>query len=202
MEKKQHWENVYETKSPNEVSWTQENPGISLDLIRQTNLPKSAKIIDIGAGDSNLVDWLLKEGYSNLSVLDISSKAIEKAKNRLGEFAENVKWIVSDINDFQPEESYDLWHDRAAFHFLTDQKEIENYRSLTSNYISNSLIIGTFSKLGPKKCSGLNIVQYDERDLNLIFNENFSLFNSISSDHITPFSTIQNFQFCSFKKIN
>lgn len=200
MDKKPHWDNVYETKSPNEVSWTQENPKISLELIRQTNLPKNAKIIDIGGGDSKLADCLLKEGYKNITVLDISSKALQKAKERLGKLAVNVKWIVCDINDFQPEESYDLWHDRAAFHFLNDQREIENYKSITADYVSKSLIMGTFSKSGPKKCSGLDIVQYDEQDLQLIFNKNFDLIKSISSDHVTPFSNIQNFQFCSFKK--
>lgn len=202
MEKKQHWDNVYETKSPNEVSWTQENPEVSLELITQTNLSKNAKIIDIGGGDSKLVDGLLKRGYTNITVLDISSKALQKAKERLGKSAEKVKWIVCDINNFQPEENYDLWHDRATFHFLTDESEIENYKSITANYLSKYLIIGTFSKLGPQKCSGLDIIQYDQQNLTSIFNENFNLVKSVSSDHVTPFSTIQNFLFCSFEKIN
>lgn len=200
MNTKQHWEKVYETKSSNEVSWTQEKPETSLRFIRNSKLPKSAKIIDVGGGDSKLVDFLLEEGYENITVLDISAKAIEKAKERLGENAEKVKWIISDIVDFKPVEIYDLWHDRAAFHFLTDAKRIEKYKLLTSKFISNYLIIGTFSKNGPKKCSGLDIVQYDAQKITDTFQDHFKAIECFATDHTTPFGTVQNFQFCSFIK--
>ena len=125
---KQHWETVYETKTPEQVSWTQEIPETSLNFINSFQLSKEAKIIDIGGGDSFLVDHLLELGYSNVSVLDISSKAIERAKQRLGEKASKVTWIVSDICEFQTHEKYDFWHDRAAFHFLTKDFDIKNVK--------------------------------------------------------------------------
>lgn len=200
MNTKEHWEKVYENKSPAEVSWTQERPEVSLQLIEEAKLPKNAKIIDVGGGDSKLVDFLLQDGYENITVLDISAKALEKAKIRLGKDADKVKWIESDIADFQPIETYDLWHDRATFHFLTTKEQIEHYQSLTSNFVIKSIIIGTFSKDGPLKCSGLDILQYDEHTLSKIFENSFQLISCLTSDHITPFETVQNFQFCSFKK--
>ena len=125
---KKHWENIYATKGMQEVSWYQKSPQTSLNLISQLQLSKHASIIDIGAGDSFLVDELLKLGYTNISVLDISVNAIKRAKKRLGELAKNVKWIVTDITEFNPTEKYDLWHDRAVFHFLTQEKDINIYK--------------------------------------------------------------------------
>ncbi len=202
MERKNHWETVYETKQPNEVSWTQENPKTSLDFIRETRLDKTAKIIDIGGGDSNLVDFLLEEGYENISVLDISANALERAKKRLGKNAEKVNWIVSDITEFNPETRYDIWHDRATFHFLTTQEQIKKYAEITENWINDFLIIGTFSENGPKKCSGLDIKQYSETAIENQFSDNFKKLKCITEDHITPFETKQNFTFCAFEKIN
>ncbi len=202
MERKNHWETVYKTKQPNEVSWTQENPKTSLDLIRETNLDKSVKIIDIGGGDSRLVDFLLAEGYENVSVLDISSHALERAKNRLGKKAEKVNWIVSDITEFKPETTYDIWHDRATFHFLTTTEQIEKYSEITQNWNNGFLIIGTFSENGPTKCSGLEIKQYTEIEIENQFSANYKKIKCITEDHITPFNTKQNFTFCSFEKIN
>jgi trans-aconitate methyltransferase len=155
--KKEHWENIYANKQPNEVSWTQETPEISLDMIHSLKLPKSAKIIDIGGGESKLVDFLLDEGYQNITVLDISANAIERAKNRLGKKAENVQWIVSDILDFKPTETYDCWHDRATFHFLTDESDIKKHVDLVSKSVNKFLVIGTFATDGPLKCSGLDM---------------------------------------------
>ncbi len=202
MERKNHWETVYETKQPNEVSWTQENPKTSLDFIRETHLDKTAKIIDIGGGDSNLVDFLLEEGYENISVLDISANALEKAKKRLGKNAEKVNWIVSDITEFKPETRYDIWHDRATFHFLTTTEQIKKYSEITENWINDFLIIGTFSENGPKKCSGLDIKQYSETAIENQFSDNFIKLKCITEDHITPFETKQNFTFCAFEKRN
>ena len=199
LDRKQHWETVYETKNPNEVSWTQEIPKTSLAFIHSFGLDKSAKIIDIGGGDSKLVDHLLDQGFENITVLDISAKALEKAKIRLGEKAKKVTWIVSDILDFEPTENYDVWHDRAAFHFLTTENEIEKYKSIVKNSVDGFLIIGTFSQNGPLKCSGLEISQYSEEKLTSTFEENFDKIVSVLEDHQTPFGTTQNFLFCSFK---
>jgi trans-aconitate methyltransferase len=201
INRKNHWETVYETKQPNEVSWTQENPNTSLKFIQETHLDKTAKIIDIGGGDSKLVDFLLKEGYENISVLDISSKALEKAKKRLGINAEKVQWIVSDITEFEPENAYDIWHDRATFHFLTTQEQIKKYTEITNKWVNGFLIIGTFSENGPKKCSGLDIKQYSETAIENQFLYNFKKLKCITEDHITPFETKQNFIFCAFEKI-
>ncbi|WP_299392150.1 class I SAM-dependent methyltransferase [uncultured Gelidibacter sp.] len=202
MNIKDHWETVYKTKNPDQVSWTQAKPTVSLQLIGNRNLPKTAKIIDIGGGDSKLVDFLLDEGYTDITVLDISAKAIEKAKSRLGEKANKVQWIVSDITTFKPTHTYDLWHDRAAFHFLTSQEHIQTYVNLVNTYVNNSVIIGTFSKQGPLKCSGLEITQYDAEGLTTVFGDSFENIECLTTDHTTPFNTVQNFQFCSFKKQN
>jgi SAM-dependent methyltransferase len=200
-DRKKHWETVYETKQPNEVSWTQENPKTSLDFIRATNLSKTAKIIDIGGGDSKLVDFLLEAGYDHITVLDISEKALERAKNRLGKKAEKVNWIVSDITEFKPETDYDIWHDRATFHFLTTPEQVEKYVQIVEKRVTSFLIIGTFSNLGPKKCSGLDIKQYSENELENQFSNRFKKIKCITEDHITPFETKQNFTFCVFEKI-
>lgn len=198
---KEHWEKVYATKTPQEVSWTQERPAISLDFISSFQLEKSASIIDIGGGDSLLVDFLLDLGYTNLSVLDISAHAIERAKVRLGEKASLVTWIVSDINDFESLQNYDLWHDRAAFHFLTTQKDIERYVELVSKH-AKQLVIGTFSTNGPFKCSGLEITQYDENELGQLFGPHgFEVQTTKREDHMTPFGTTQNFVFASMMKL-
>ena len=199
--RKNHWETVYETKQPNEVSWTQENPKTSIDFIRETHIEKSAKIIDIGGGDSKLVDFLLEEGYENITVLDISSSALERAKKRLGKNAEKVSWIASDITEFKPDTSYDIWHDRATFHFLTTGEQINKYIEITEKWVSGFLIIGTFSNQGPKKCSGLEIKQYSETELEKQFSNRFKKLKCISEDHTTPFETKQNFTFCAFEKI-
>lgn len=197
---KAHWENVYETKSPQEVSWTQEIPKISLDFIQSFALDKDVRIIDIGGGDSLLVDHLLDLGFTNVSVLDISAHAIERAKVRLGERASLVQWIVSDINEFQPEITYDLWHDRAAFHFLTSTSDIGRYARLVENHAKN-LVVGTFSTDGPQKCSGLEITQYDETSLEELFQaKGFECIENKREDHQTPFGTSQNFVFASFRK--
>ncbi|MGU3375314.1 class I SAM-dependent methyltransferase [Chryseobacterium sp. M5A1_1a] len=199
-ENKIHWENVYETKNPDQVSWTQEKPITSLELIRSFGLGKEAKIIDIGGGDNNLVDYLLEEGYENITVLDISAKALEKAKERLGAAVNTIKWIVSDITAFKPTETYDIWHDRAAFHFLTTPEQISKYVDIAERNITGFMILGTFSKNGPTKCSGLDIQQYDEISLTEKFEAEFEKINCSTEDHMTPFGTTQNFVFCSFKK--
>ncbi len=200
MENRQaHWENVYQTKSPNEVSWTQEIPKTSLEFIRGIENYRNKCIIDVGAGDSNLVDFLLSDGCQNITVLDISAKAIERAKTRLGALSDKVNWIVCDVVDFIPTQNFDIWHDRAAFHFLTQKHEIDSYKNTVANWVNGNLIIGTFSTEGPKKCSGLAICQYDAPKLASVF-PYFNLQNSLTENHQTPFGTQQHFVFAQFLK--
>ncbi|SFA92134.1 Methyltransferase domain-containing protein [Flavobacterium swingsii] len=200
--KKAHWENVFTTKTETEVSWFQENPETSINFVKEFGLPKNTKIIDIGGGDSYFIDALLDLGFTNLYLLDISAKAIERIKERLGEKSENVTFIVSDILDFESEITFDFWHDRASFHFLTTENEIKKYVEIVSKLISKDgkMIIGTFSENGPKKCSGLDITPYSESKMDTVFEDNFDKINCFTEDHKTPFDTIQNFIFCSFNK--
>lgn len=202
MERKEHWDNVFSTKQEKEVSWYQESPKTSLDLVAKSNIPKDAKIIDIGGGDSYLIDNLLELGYTNLTLLDISLKAIERIKKRLGVDADKITFIVSDVLEFKPDSTFDFWHDRASFHFLTEKKQIAIYAKLVASAINKNgnFVLGTFSENGPKKCSGLDITQYDELKLRAVFEKDFDLIESFTVDHQTPFDTVQNFIFCSFKK--
>jgi trans-aconitate methyltransferase len=195
-----HWDTVYKTKDTNQVSWTQEIPKTSLDFIHSFGLAKTAKIIDIGGGDSKLVDYLLDEGFENITVLDISAQAIDKAKKRLGEKAEKINWVVSDITEFKPHTTFDIWHDRATFHFLTTSDQIAKYMDTARNSVSGFLTIGTFSDNGPEKCSGLQTKQYSEEKLTAELQNGFDKIKCITEDHITPFDTTQNFLFCSFKR--
>jgi hypothetical protein len=198
-EKKDHWQKVYTNKGPHEVSWTQEVPETSLMFIHSFNLAKDAAIIDIGGGDSKLVDYLIEEGYTNVTVLDIAEAALEKAKKRLGDKAAKVKWIIADVTKFQPEMTYDCWHDRATFHFLTTSDEINQYVTTARKYVKGYLTIGTFSHDGPKKCSGLEIRQYNEQEMQAALATGFTKIKCITEDHTTPFNTKQHFLFCSFR---
>ena len=201
--KKSHWENVFATKQPNEVSWTQDYPKTAMDYLENLNLSKTANIIDIGGGDSNLVDALLDKGYQNIWVLDISEFALERVKKRLGDKAHLIHWIVSDITEFKPEVKFDFWHDRAVFHFLTEEESINKYVAIIGNSINQNgnFLLGTFSENGPFKCSGLEIKQYSENAMKQTFSENFQAVKCFTENHTTPFDTTQNFQFCGFKKI-
>lgn len=199
---KEHWENIYRTKSEREVSWFQPYPKTSIEFIELFKLPLTANIIDIGGGDSHFVDALLEKGYQNIWVLDISEIAIERAKKRLGDKASKVHWVVSDITEFVPDVDFDFWHDRAAFHFITTEDKIYKYVSIAEDAIKKDgyLILGTFSEKGPKKCSGLEIKQYSETSMSARFEIAFDRIKCIEVNHTTPFNTIQNFLFCSFKK--
>ena len=203
LNRKEHWENIYQTKELTEVSWYQPTPKTSLDYISKFDIPTDAKIIDVGGGDSFLVDHLLELGYHDITVLDISAAAIERAKQRLGKRVSEVKWIVADVSDFNPTEQYDFWHDRAAFHFLTDEQDITSYietahQNITPNGI---LVIGTFSEQGPTKCSGIDIKQYSEATMTDKFDKLFKKIDCFTTDHKTPSGSIQNFVFCSFRKL-
>lgn len=201
---KEHWENIYSTKVQHEFSWYQPVPVQSIEFFETFDLSKDAKIIDIGAGDSYFVDYLIEKGYSNIYVLDISANAIERAKLRLGINADKINWIVADIVDFKSDIKFDFWHDRAAFHFLLNQPQIEKYLDNANAFIAADrfMVVGTFSDSGPLKCSGLEIKQYSKEELAQRFSTNFKKIKCVDETHTTPFSTNQNFTFCSFQKLN
>ena len=198
----QHWNTIYGTRQPHEVSWTQAVPATSLEFIRAFDLPKAAPIIDIGGGDSRLVDYLLAAGYENVSVLDISGAALARARQRLGPAASRVQWLEADVRRFEPPQPYALWHDRAAFHFLTTAPEVARYlrRARAAVVPGGYLTMGTFSPAGPTQCSGLPIRQYSEASLAAILRRGFGKLHCRTEDHETPFQTTQNFLFCSFQR--
>jgi 2-polyprenyl-3-methyl-5-hydroxy-6-metoxy-1,4-benzoquinol methylase len=202
FDRKSHWEKIYQTKELEEVSWYQPSPITSLAFIEKAELSKEAKIIDIGGGDSMLVDHLLERGYHNITVLDISAAAIDRAKARLGAASGLVNWVVSDVVDFEPTEIYDFWHDRAAFHFLTDLPEIEAYMLKANEALKSDgkMLIGTFSEDGPNKCSGITIKQYSEGSMAKQFQEYFNRINCSYEVHYTPNGSTQNFLFCIFSR--
>lgn len=202
LDRIKHWEKIYQNKDLKDLSWFEQTPTISLEFLEQFKISKTAKIIDIGGGDSFFVDHLLYSGYQDITVLDISESALNKAKIRLAEKADKVKWIVADIADFNPTEKYDFWHDRAAFHFLTQEHEIVNYIDTVQKSINAKgiLVMGTFSKNGPEKCSGIEIKQYSEASMTEQLGVFFEKIKCVTVDHVTPFKTFQNFIFCSFKK--
>lgn len=202
FDRKSHWETVYTTKQLEEVSWYEPQPKTSLDLIEKHAVSKEDRIIDMGGGDSFLVDHLLDLGYTNVTVLDVSSNAIERAKKRLGDRSGEVIWLVADAAAFVPSETYDIWHDRAAFHFLTQKNEITSYVDASNEGLANdgTLLLGTFSENGPLKCSGIEIEQYSEEKMNTTFSTYFENRECFTTNHPTPFGTTQNFRFCAFKK--
>lgn len=200
LNKKAHWEKVYQTKETGELSWSQQVPQTSLDFIHSFHLSKNAKIIDIGGGDSTLVDYLLREGFTDITVLDISKTALQKAQSRLGETGKKIKWVVADITKFKPEGTFDLWHDRATFHFLTEEDQIAAYLDIAGKAINNYMVIGTFSENGPEKCSNLSVKKYSESQLQTQLKKKFSKIRCVTEDHVTPFNTRQSFLFCGFKR--
>jgi 2-polyprenyl-3-methyl-5-hydroxy-6-metoxy-1,4-benzoquinol methylase len=204
LERQAHWENVYQTKGEREVSWFQESPAISLDLIRATGVKMDASIIDIGGGASRLADALLDAGFQAITILDLSEKALLTSKARLGEQSAKVKWVAADVTVWQPSEIYDVWHDRAAFHFLTDPRDRAAYaeRVLRAVRPGGHVIIGTFAPDGPERCSGLPVVRYDAASLGNILGPSFELVESRNHAHQTSTGTIQRFQFSRFRRLN
>lgn len=200
--RKEHWQKIYSRDVAGKSGWYQETPDTSLEFIDLLDLPEDAKIIDVGGGESRLVDHLLDRGYRDITVLDISEKAIEKVRQRLGERAERVKWVVCDIVDFHPEENYDCWHDRAAFHFLLDEKDICAYLRIAGTSIrpGGFMVIGTFSEQGPEKCSGVDVRQYSEKKMTARLNGSFEKMKCIRLDHQTPSGNLQNYLFCGFRR--
>lgn len=203
FDKKAHWENIYQEKSPLDVSWYQKEPSLSLQLIRSTQVASDEPIIDVGGGASVLVDYLHKEGYTNLAVLDISVKALTCAKKRLGKFAQNIEWYESDITKFDAPHQFSIWHDRAVFHFLVDKSDRMNYIKALKHALrpGGHLIIAAFAIGGPEKCSGLDIVQYDSEKLVAELGDDFKLLEVRSEVHITPANKEQKFVYFRFIRI-
>ena len=198
-----HWENVYATKGEREVSWFQENPAPSLALMAEIGVVPSSAIIDIGGGASRLVDHLLEAGFHDVTVLDLSAAALETAKARLGERADKAHWLVADAATWTPSRTYDVWHDRAAFHFLTDEQDRAGYigRLRQALKIGGHAIIATFALDGPEKCSGLPVERYDAARLGQTLGSGFKLLRSQRNDHATPWGSHQRFQFSVFQRV-
>ena len=198
---KEHWESIYQTKEPNEVSWYQEKPETSLNLISETGIEKNAKIIDVGAGASKLADNLLALGFRNITALDVSLNALNESKKRLGDRTNNVKWIVSDLMEFETNDRYGLWHDRAVLHFLTEEEDIRRYKELVRTYLKPKgyVIVSTFSVNGPKRCSGLDVRQYSEDSMKTLFT-GFEHIKSFEEEHLTPWGSSQIFIWGVFRK--
>ncbi|WP_291859936.1 class I SAM-dependent methyltransferase [Bradyrhizobium sp.] len=200
--RKSHWETVYTTKKENEVSWFQENPAPSLELIDLARPTPTSTIVDIGGGASRLVDSLVARGFNRMTVLDISEAALEAAKARLGERASQVEWIVADVTTWRPAHRFDIWHDRAAFHFLINAADRSAYVTCMKQAVEpgGHVIIGTFALDGPEKCSGLPVNRYDAASLTKELGEGLELVDSRRHDHSTPWKSAQRFQFCMFRR--
>lgn len=199
MNAKAHWEKIYGTKAPNQVSWYRLHLETSLALINRAAAAHSASIIDVGGGESTLVDDLLARGYQNITILDISQTAIDVTKKRLNEVADRVQWIVGDITKAEfPQGAYDVWHDRAVFHFLTGEDERVAYVRQVAHAVKlgGQVIVSTFGPEGPAKCSGLDVVRYDANSLHGEFGSHFRLVESSKEQHQTPFGTTQQFLYC------
>ena len=198
---KSHWEHIYKTKKIDGVSWYQETPYESIELIKKISTTNSDTIIDIGCGKGFLADNLLKLNYENITLVDISLNALKEVKERLNN--ESLNFIETDVLNLKLEQTFDIWHDRAVFHFITEMEDVEKYISLCNKYIGKGgkLIIGTFAEDGPLKCSGLEIKRYSISNLKELFKENFEFIEGFKKLHSTPFDTQQSFTFCVFKKL-
>jgi SAM-dependent methyltransferase len=196
-----HWQNVYTKKGENEVSWFQENPAPSLELIAQVGATADSAIIDIGGGASRLVDHLIDRGFQEVTVLDLSEAALEAAKARLGGSAAKVQWIIADATVWEPQKSYDIWHDRAAFHFLTEDRDRFAYvaRLERALKVGGHAIFATFALDGPEQCSGLPVVRYDPAGLGQTLGRAFRLVHTRRHAHATPWGSDQSFQFSVFR---
>lgn len=198
--RKQYWDKIYSLRPTEEMGWHQIIPEISLSFVRSAGLPKNISIIDIGAGESSLAGHLIEFGSSRLTILDVSEKAVQRSRDQLKDYASKIRWISTDILEFVPDQQYDLWHDRACFHFLISEEDVSKYVEITRKAVvpGGYLIVGTFSLQGPMKCSGLPVRRYDHRLLQKTF-IGFKLETFQYLDHITPAGKLQNYIFCLFK---
>ncbi|MFO7594460.1 MAG: class I SAM-dependent methyltransferase [Pseudomonadota bacterium] len=200
-ERQQHWEGVYQGKEESEVSWYQECPDISLQLIERAGIDTDAPLVDVGGGASVLVDNLLEKGFSRITVLDISSAALECVRQRLADRAAEVEWRVSDITRFEPDHTYAFWHDRAVFHFLTDESDRRRYIEVLKSALQEGghLLLATFALDGPEQCSGLPVERYDAKKMQTVLGEAFSLLESRREHHTTPVGKEQRFTYALFR---
>jgi SAM-dependent methyltransferase len=196
-----HWQNVYIKKGENEVSWFQENPAPSLELIAQVGATPTSAILDIGGGASRLVDHLIDRGFQDVTVLDLSEAALESAKARLGALAAKVHWIVADATGWEPQNAYDIWHARAAFHFLTEDRDRAAYVARLERALRTGgyALVATFALDGPERCSGLPVVRYDSASLGQILGPAFQFVHTRRHVHTTPWGSDQSFQFSVFR---
>jgi SAM-dependent methyltransferase len=203
MDRKKHWEKVYTEKSAEETSWYQAVPAASLQMIRHASDGGAPSLIDVGGGASLLVDFLLEQGFSDLTVLDISSRALEQARKRLGERAARIQWIEADVTEFEPDRTWEIWHDRAAFHFLTEAADRARYMAVLRRALAvgGQAIIAEFALDGPKKCSGLEIVRYNASTLGGELGPGFTLEEEYGDVHVTPAGGEQRFGFYRFRKV-
>ncbi len=197
-----HWQNVYQSRGEGEVSWSQPSPEPSLGLIEKFAPTRSASIVDIGGGASRLVDALRERGYQHVTVLDLSEAALESAKARLGTDAASVQWVAADVTEWQPPHAFDIWHDRAAFHFLVDPRDREAYLARLRQGVKEDghAIIATFALDGPEKCSGLPVQRYDHVALGNALGSDFALVHHQPHHHVTPWGAAQSFQFSVFRR--
>ncbi|MDF0498546.1 class I SAM-dependent methyltransferase [Bradyrhizobium yuanmingense] len=197
-----HWDHVYATKGEAEVSWYQDSPATSLAMIRAAGPDRDTAIIDVGSGASRLVDALLQDGYRDIAVLDLSANALEAAKKRIGQAASTVDWIVADATTWRPTRTYDVWHDRAAFHFLTDPRDRAAYVQRLRSAVKpgGHVIIATFAPDGPEKCSCLPVQRHDSASLAAELGPEFELIETRSETHHTPWDSTQAFQFSRFRR--
>lgn len=203
MENKTHWEKIYHTKESTQVSWFQLHPYLSLQYIQNTAIGKDAHIIDVGGGASTLVDHLLDDGFQHVTVLDISAEALEIVQQRLGHRAGSVIWLEADITQTTlSHHKYDVWHDRAVFHFLTEAQDRQRYVNAVTEAVrpGGHVIVATFANDGPERCSGLEVARYDPQSLHSEFGTDFELLDSIREEHKTPFGTEQKFMYCYCRK--
>jgi 2-polyprenyl-3-methyl-5-hydroxy-6-metoxy-1,4-benzoquinol methylase len=202
-ERRKHWDEVYAKKAENEVSWFQQEPATSIEFIRRCGGRTDVPIIDVGGGQSRLVDRLLEAGYTNLTVLDISAEALTHSRKRLGESGSTVGWIVANITEWKPERQYKLWHDRAVLHFLTDAADRAAYVGALLEAVvpGGCVVISTFALDGPERCSGLPVVRYSADSLAAELGPQFRLVETINDDHRTPLGAVQRFQFSRFTRI-
>ena len=197
-----HWETVYATKAENEVSWFQDNPSPSLEAIALTGATPASAIIDIGGGASRLVDHLLALGFVDVTVLDLSAAALDTAKARLGTPAAKARWLLADVTTWEPTASYDVWHDRAAFHFLTGENDRAAYAVRLDRALKpgGHAIMATFAPDGPERCSGLPVMRYDAESLGRALGREFRLLQTRRHEHATPWGSRQMFQFSVFRR--
>lgn len=202
MERNQHWNRIYSTKSDEQVSWFEPLPSISLRLMNAAGLDEHTCVVDIGGGDSRLVDYLAAQGLDCLAVLDVSGAALDRARTRLGAIASSIEWIEADVSSDWTLKPMDIWHDRAVFHFLTDRHDRERYRQhlLDTLKPDGSVIVATFAPDGPETCSGLPVVRYSPETLAVEFGPHLALVESVSHTHETPWGTTQSFQYSRFRR--